>query len=191
LNRPPPQQAPSSCTIHGYARDEVFCRRVQEAIVVAVKKACEQRDSARMYFRLGEESSVGQNSRLLLKDNTIFWIGPRDDVVRPTGPFDPELPVIAFRGAHKMLLGLIFNHSLHTIGARQPGKRSPSFYGLAAQELEAELGGPVCFLEGASGSTHNLSLPAAEMVTRIKTAVTDALGKVEEHPVERVTAIKR
>src|SRR5262249_29254591 len=183
--------APSSCTIHGYARDEIFCRRVQEAIVVAVKKACERRDSARMYFRLGEESAVGQNSRLLLKDNTIFGIGPRDDVVRPTGPFDPELPVIAFRGDDKMLRGLIFNHSTHTIGARQPGKRSPSFYGLAAQELEAELGGPVCFLEGASGSTHNLSLPAAEMVGRIKAAVTDALAQAEELPVPRVAAIKR
>ena len=43
---------------------------------------------------------------------------------------------------------------------RKPG-RSPSFYGLAAQELEAEKGGTFLFLEGASGSTHNLSLPAA------------------------------
>ena len=34
--------------------------------------------------------------------------------------------------------------------------RSPSFYGLAAQELEQQLGGVVCFLEGASGSTHNI-----------------------------------
>ena len=42
------------------------------------------------------------------------------------------------------------------IGTRSPGKRSPSFYGLAAQELETELGGVVGFLEGASGSTHNL-----------------------------------
>jgi hypothetical protein len=183
--------APSTCTIHGYARDELFCRRVQEAIVVAVKKACERKEPAKFYFRLGEESSVGQNSRLLLKDSTIFWIGPRDDAVRPTGPFDSELPVLAFRGDDGKMRGLIFNHSTHTIGARQPGKRSPSFYGLAAQELEAELGGPVSFVEGASGSTHNLALQAPEMVTRIKSAVTDALGKVEEHPVERVTAVKR
>jgi neutral ceramidase len=183
--------APSSCTIHGYARDERFCRGVQESIFAAVKKACERKEPARFHFRLGEESSVGQNSRLLLKDDSIYWIGPRDDTVRPTGPFDPELPVLAFRNDDKKLRALIFNHSTHTIGARQPGKRSPSFYGLASQELEAELGGTVCFLEGASGSTHNLALPAAEMVTRIKTAVTEALDKAEEHPVDRITAIKR
>src|SRR6185369_17231401 len=162
--------APSSCTIHGYKRDELFCRGVQSAIVAAVKKACERKEPARFYFRLGEESSVGQNSRLLLKDNTIFWIGPKDDVVRPTGPFDPELPVLAFRD-DKKLRALIFNHSTHTIGARQPGKRSPSFYGLAAQELEAEEGGIFCFLEGASGSTHNLTVPAGEAVVRVKAAV--------------------
>ena len=48
-------------------------------------------------FWLGEESSVGQNSRLLLADGTIYWVGNRDDAVRPTGPFDPELPVMAFK----------------------------------------------------------------------------------------------
>ena len=190
INATHTHHAPSTCTVHGYARDEVFCRRVQKGIVTAVTKAHAALAPATLHFRLGEESSVGQNSRLLLKDDTIFWIGPRDDAVRPTGPFDPELPVLAFRDG-KRPTALIFNHSTHTIGVRQPGKRSPSFYGLAAQELEAELGGRVCFLEGASGSTHNLSLPAAEMTLRIKAAVKDALAKAEERPVTRVAAAKR
>ena len=42
---------------------------------------------------MGEESSVGKNSRLLLGDGTIYWVGSHADAVRPTGPFDPELPV--------------------------------------------------------------------------------------------------
>ena len=191
INATHTHHAPSTVTVHGYERDEVFCRRVQRGIVEAVKKAKEQLRPATMQFRLGEESSVGQNSRLLLKDNTIFWIGPRDDVVRPTGPFDPELPVLAFRGEDGKLIATIFNHSTHTIGARQPGKRSPSFYGLASQELEDELGGKVCFLEGASGSTHNLSLAAPEMILRIKQAVKNALDKSEVRPEARIAALKR
>jgi hypothetical protein len=134
---------------------------------------------------------VGQNSRLLLKDGTIFWIGDRSDAVRPTGPFDPELPVLAFRDDAKKLSAVVYNHSTHTIGTRQPGVRSPSFYGLAAQELEDELGAPVSFLQGASGSTHNLGLPCAEMVLRIKGAVRDALALAAPRPVDRVAAIKR
>lgn len=144
--------APSTVTVHGYARDEEFCRRVQQGIAAAVAEADKKLTDARFDFRLGEESSVGQNSRLLLGDSSIFWIGPHEDAVRPTGPFDPELPVLAFRGSNDQLLALLFNHSTHTIGTRQPG-RSPAFYGLAAQELEAELGGVVSFLEGAAVST--------------------------------------
>jgi hypothetical protein len=182
--------APSTVTVHGYPRDEVFCRRVREGIVKAVTDANASLADATFHFRLGEESSVGQNSRLLLKDDSIFWIGPRDDAVRPTGPFDPELPVLAFRGPDGKPRAVLFNHSTHTIGARKPGVRSPSFYGLAAQELEAEHGGTFCFLEGASGSTHNLSLPAAEMTLRVKAAVADALAKAAPRPVGRVAAVK-
>jgi neutral ceramidase len=184
--------APSTVTIHGYARDELFCRRVQQAIVRAAKDAdARLKDGeATFHFRLGEESSVGQNSRLLLKDDTIFWIGPRDDAVRPTGPFDPELPVLSFRGTDGKPRATLFNHSTHTIGTRKPG-RSPSFYGLAAQELEADLGGTFMFLEGASGSTHNLSLQTAEMTTRIKQAVKDAFDKAASRPVDRIAALKR
>src|SRR5205807_5801044 len=106
------------------------------------------------------------------------------------GPFDPELPVLAFRGPDGKPRAVVFNHSTHTIGTRAPGVRSPSFYGLAAQELEAELGGTVCFLEGASGSTHNLGVPAAEATLRVKRAVSDALAKATPRPVDRVAALK-
>ncbi len=192
INATHTHHAPSTVPVHGYGREEVFCRHLQKAIVKAVTEAHAGLAEARFEFRLGEESSVGQNSRQLLKDGSIYWIGPRDDFVRPTGPFDPELPVLAFRNpADKKLRALLFNHSTHTIGTRRPAVRSPSFYGLAAQELEDELGGLVGFLEGASGSTHNLTLKADEMVLRIKSAVRDALAQAEPRPVSRLAAAKR
>jgi len=183
--------APSTCTVHGYARDEAFSKRTADAVVKAVKEAQARRVDADFSFARGEESSVGQNSRLLLKDNGIFWIGPRDDVVRPTGPFDPELPVLSFRGKDGKPLATIFNHSTHTIGTLKGGLRSPSFYGHASQELEAELGGVVQFLEGASGSTHNLGVPCAEAVLRIKAAVRETSARAEPRPVPSIAAIKR
>lgn len=193
INATHTHHAPSVTAVHGYGRDEVFGRRLQRAIIDAVKQATAKLTDgdANLYFRLGEESSVGQNSRLLLKDNTIFWIGSREDAVRPTGPFDPELPVLQFRDGGNQTRALIFNHSTHTIGTRQGAVRSPSFYGLAAQELEKEIGGVACFLEGASGSTHNLSVPAAEAVIRIKAAVQDALARTELQRVQRLASVKR
>jgi neutral ceramidase len=183
--------APSTMIIHGYGLDDTFTKRVQTAIVKAVQQAHANlsTNDSKFLFALGA-ADVGQNSRQLLDDGQIFWIGPRTNFVRATGPFDPELPLLAFKEQDK-LRALIFNHSTHTIGTRQPGKRSPSFYGLAAQEIEDQLQGIVCFLEGASGSTHNLNLSGDEATRRIKAAVLETLQQATERPVTRLAAIKR
>lgn len=194
INATHTHHAPTTCTVHGYEREEAFTQNVLESIVASVAKANEialKSPPCTFLFRLGEESSVGQNSRLLLGDNKIFWVGHREDAVRPTGPFDPELPVLAFRRPDNKYAAIVFNHSTHSIGAKQPGKRSPAFYGLAAQALEEDLGTNVAFLEGASGSTHNITLTAAEAEFRIKTAVERALGQAKPMPATPLASLKR
>jgi hypothetical protein len=190
INATHTHHAPTTISIHGYRREEAFTKHVGDKAVEAAVAANARLAPATMEFRLGEESSVGRNSRLLLSNGMIYWVGATDDFVRPTGPFDPELPVWAFRRPDGKLEAVVFNHSTHTIGARTPGARSPGFYGLAAQELEKELGGTVLFFEGASGSTHNLDLKADEMVVRMKAAVLAAIAKAEPHPVDRVEGIR-
>ena len=186
INATHTHHAPTTASIHGYEREEAFTRHVADKAVEAAVEAFGRLKPVTLKFRLGEESSVGRNSRLLLADGTIFWTGKRDDAVRPTGPFDPELPVLAFVREDGTYEGVLFNHSTHTIGTLKPAVRSPSFYGLAAQELEKEHGGVFLFFEGASGSTHNLDLQAAEALTRIKSAVNEALHHAPKHPVSRV-----
>ncbi len=187
--------APSTVRVHGYDRVPAFCAELQRKIVQAVKDANANlsRDACEFLFHLGHEETVGMNSRLMLGDGTIYWIGDRSDVVRPTGPFDPELPVLAFRDSKQHFKALLFNHSTHTIGVLSGAKRSPSFYGLAAQGLEDELHGIVSFVEGASGSTHNISglAPMPVAVQRIKDAVTAALAQASPEPVGKIAAIKR
>jgi hypothetical protein len=183
--------APTTVTIHGYEREEAFTKQVEEQIVAAAAAAARRLAPATLLFRLGEESSVGRNSRLLLEDGTTYWVGPLTDAVRPTGPFDPQLPVLAFRRTDGSLAAVLFNHSTHTIGAITPGVRSPAFYGLAAQELENERGGTFVFFEGASGSTHNLDLPAKESTIRIKQAVADALDAARPRPVTRIAGRRK
>jgi len=193
INATHTHHAPSTLAIHGYGTDKIFAERVQRGIVKAVVEANANlsKDDCRFLFHLAEEKAVGQNSRQLLPDGQIYWVGPRDHFVRPTGPFDPELPVLAFRDSADKLRALIFNHSTHTIGTRNDRRRSPGFYGMAAQELEAELGGAFCFLEGASGSTHNLSLNGGQATDQIKQTVREALAKAQPRPVARLAAVKR
>ena len=111
---------------------------------------------------------MGKNSRLLLGDGTIYWVGPHDDAVRPTGPFDPELPVLAFRRGDGRLEAILFNHSTHTIGTLKPGVRSPSFYGLAAQALEKEKGGTVSSSRGLRARPIISTSRPAEAIYRIQ-----------------------
>lgn len=186
--------APSVCRVHDYDRDPVFAKRLQQGIVDAVKTAYAKLndEESEFLFCMGEEKTVGSNSRQRLSDGMIYWVGPKTNFVGPTGPFDPQLPVLAFRGKTGHWQAVIYNHSTHNIGTRLVNVRSPSFYGLAAQELEAELGATVCFFEGAAGSTHNITgVTAADATDRMKQAVRDALQRATVHSVKRVASIKR
>ncbi len=191
INATHTHHAPTTATIHGYTREEGFTRQVEEKIVQAVTKANGRLGNVTFLFRLGEESSVGKNSRLLLGDGTIFWVGSHDDAVRPTGPFDPDLPVLGFRRGDGKFEAILFNHSTHTIGSHKPGVRSPAFYGLAAQSIEKDRGGTVIFFEGASGSTHNLDVPIPEATHRIEDAVLRALDAAAPRPVDRLRSLKK
>ena len=114
-----------------------------------------------------------------MADGMITWGERGPDEARPTGPLDPEFPVWVFRGPDDKLLGVTFNHSTHTIGTLKPGVRSPSFYGLAAQAVEAEFGAPVEFLEGASGSTHNFKLSVATMIERLRHDLVEGIEQAQ------------
>jgi putative membrane-bound dehydrogenase-like protein len=188
--------APGAAPAHAFGWSEKFANEVRRGIVKSVQDAHARLADASFFFKLGEERTVGANSRLLLRDGNVSWLNPMGeagDLVQPTAPFDPQLPVLDFRSPEGRTLALIFNHSTHTIGTRSGRDvRSAGFYGLAAQELERELGGVVNFLEGASGSTHNVrGVPVPVAIERLKRAVLDARAQAEPRPVARVAAIKR
>jgi hypothetical protein len=97
---------------------------------------------------------------------------------------------MAFESVDGKTLGAWFSHSSHCIGTRT-GKRSPSFYGLAAQELSDQHAAPFLFLSGAAGSTHTWDLSCDEMVTRLKQATNDALKQGVTVVNSRLGAIRK
>jgi outer membrane protein assembly factor BamB len=198
INATHTHHAPSTAPAHGFGVSQEFREILQRGIVQAVEQANRQLEGgdAQFFFQLGEENTIGGNSRLQLDDGNITWLNPlreAGDNVKPTGPFDPQLPVLDFRDTAGKSRAVIYNHSTHTIGTRAGRDvRSPSFYGLAAQELEVELGGVVSFLEGASGSTHNISLvPVAEAVERLKKAVLTAREQAKPSPINQLAGVRR
>jgi len=178
--------APCTIDILGARRDAAYCEALEAALIAAITEACEALNDpaseAEMCFAQSQEATVGQNSRYLLRDETIAWYAYRwEDVVRPTGPYDPDLPVIVFRRPSGEMVCTLFSHSVHNIGALTPGAVSPGMCGLAGREVERSHGGVALFLPGAFGSTHNTSefgstpntraIGTAECVHRIVAAV--------------------
>ncbi len=203
--------APPTIDILGCRRDAAFCERLRQALPEAVRQACATLDdrslspeqtAAALWFAESQEATVGMNSRYLLADGTICWHRHRwSDVVRPTGPFDPDLPVFALRRGDGSTVAVLFNHGNHNIGTLRPGVRSPGFYGLAAQELERRHGGVCGFLPGAFGSSHNTgpfgrtenlhAVSPAECVHRVVSAVEEGLREAEPLMVGRPVVIQR
>ena len=184
-------RGPRTSDIFGSTPDKEYIRRMQEGSVLAATKAVAVMDGAKsdaqvaVLFGQSQEATVGRNSRLLLKDGSIGWYGyEKQDVVRPTGPYDPDLYVLALRRADGKYCGLAFNHSVHNIGRVREDRMSPCFYGLAALEIERRHGATTLFLPGAFGSTHNTTynnsgVPAAECVHRVAGAIEEALGRLQ------------
>ncbi len=184
--------APSTVRIHGTQPEPEFVRTLEAGIVKSVEEAnAHLVDNCRFSFCLLEEPGIGQNSRLLLADGMINWIGSSVPIVRPTGPFDPQLPVFSFRDPAGKLVSVIYNHSTHTIGSLHGNVRSPSFYGLAAQELGEKWGVPITFLEGASGSTHNASGTVQSAIDKLKVDITKGVDEGQKQAVSQIVALKR
>ncbi len=195
INATHTHHAPGTAPAHAFGWSEAFAHEVHRGIVRAVQTAHLRRAPARFWFKLGEERTVGANSRLRLPGRNISWLNPMAEAgsrVEPTGPFDPALPVLDFRDPRGRSLAVLFNHSTHTIGTRSGRDvRSPSFYGLAAQELEPDFGAVVGFIEGASGSTHNIrGVPAWLAVDRMKQAVSATRAAADPMPVAKIGALR-
>ena len=192
INATHTHHAPTTATIHGYTREEGFTRQVEEKIVQAVTMANSRLGPVTFLFRLGEESSVGKNSRLAAAA-TARSSGLEAMTTRfgPPGRSIPSFRSWDFGASDGKFECILFNHSTHTIGSHKPGVRSPAFYGLAAQSIEKDRGGTVIFFEGASGSTHNLDVPIPEATHRIEDAVVPALDAARPRPVDRVRSLKK
>lgn len=197
--------APRPMPVYSTPRNEEVCRRVVAAGIDAAQKARARLDQAgstgdcdaELFYALGQEGTVGENSRWLMTDGQISWCKHDEaDMVRPSGPHDPDLPVVALRRPSGKLAGAFFCHATHNIGTLHPEPTkviSPGFFGLAAQELERQHGAPFLFLPGAFGSSHRREshVKGPEAMTRVVNAVNETLGRLRPVSGKPFASVKR
>lgn len=155
----------------------------KEGVARALIEAIESLEPARVGYASDEESTEVFNRRWYLKEGTmdpnplggfdqVRTNAPRQNLVKPAGPIDPELCIIDVRTRRNRPLGLIANWALHYVGGipkvteedgRVVGMASADYFGEFARIMPYRVGGSnppenfVAFMtNGASGDINNI-----------------------------------
>jgi len=158
-------------------------KKRREGLANALIAAIESLEPAKVGFASDEEPTEVYNRRYFLKEGTmdknplggydqVRTNAPRQNLLKPAGPTDPEVCVVDVRTKRGKALGLIANYSLHYVGGlpkvieengREVGVASADYYGEFARIMPYRVGGsrpPENFVammtNGTSGDINNI-----------------------------------
>lgn len=156
------------------ANEAAYHERLVSGIAEAIATAYERRQPAEIGFASEPLPDEVFNRRWFMKEGTIPpdpFGGTTDkvkmnppraspDLVRPSGPTDPEVSVLAVRRVDGTPLAALANYSLHYVGGVPPGVASADYFGEFARLLPAKLGAGEEFVailsNGTSGNINNI-----------------------------------
>ena len=141
----------------GSNADPAYLARVGRAIADTVRQAHAGLRAAEAGIASGREDTIAYNRRFLMRDGREIThpgkpgTAHHGEIVRPAGPIDPEVGVLAVREGERVR-GLIVNYTCHVtvVGGR---RFSADYVGALRRRLEEAYGAgtPVVFLQGACG----------------------------------------
>lgn len=194
--------APSADGSSEEPAEVAFRQHAFDGIVKAITSAIDRLEPAKMAFGSAEEASEVFNRRWYLKEGTmppnpfggidkVKMNPPRDLIVKPAGPIDPEVAVIAVKNGRNKPMGLFANYALHYVGAVPNRNVSADYFGQFAELAKYKVGGRnapddyVAILSnGTSGDINNIDFrgkrpPRApfEQIQQVATKVSDAAHK--------------
>jgi hypothetical protein len=144
-------------------------------IAEAVRLAEADLQPATVAAVLGREPSVSFNRRFYLRDGTVTANPFKGEdhrlgeILRPAGPTDPEVGVVAFRDAENRPLAIMVNFSLHldTMGGDQASADLAYTVERLVQDVHSEQT-LVFWASGASGNINHYDLMDPERFRREK-----------------------
>ncbi|MCS7192096.1 MAG: neutral/alkaline non-lysosomal ceramidase N-terminal domain-containing protein [Armatimonadetes bacterium] len=134
--------------------NENYCEFVADKISQAIVKAFEVRVEAQLSISVGHESRVAFNRRFIMSDGRHQTHPGKGNpnIVRPAGPTDPNVGILAFKGKDDTMLGFIVNFACHCTVMN--GTEFSADYPFYLSETLRKQFGDQCltvFLQGASG----------------------------------------
>ena len=135
-------------------RDEAYIGTLVGKVVDAFGRALDSRQDATLGMNSVPELELSHNRRMVLRDGTAKTHGQHagPDSLYQEGPIDPEVAVLAARGADGQLLGSIVNFACHPTHHGPDEYFSAGWPGALCSTMK-ERGCPVTlFLNGACGN---------------------------------------
>lgn len=204
-------------------------KKRRDGLVEAMIQAIESLEPAEVGYASDEEPSEVYNRRWFLKEGTmdlnplggydqVRTNAPRQNLVKPAGPIDPELCVVDVRTRRGRPLGLIANYALHYVGGipkiieengKEVGMTSADYFGEFSRIMPYRIGGsnpPENFVamitNGASGDINNIDFhstrpPRApfEQIRVVATKAADtawrAVKKIEAYEENPLVAMRQ
>lgn len=155
------------------ARD--YVAKLPGMIAEAVKLAEADLQPAEASAAAGEENTVSFNRRFFLRDGVVQanpFKGEDEklgQILRPAGPIDPEVGMVAFTGADGAPLAMMVNFAIHldTMGGDQPSADFPFMLDEILRGVHGSTMLPM-FAIGAAGNVNHYDLMDPARVHRIK-----------------------
>jgi hypothetical protein len=148
-------------------------RRIADVVRCAINNLA----PARIGWAVGSEPRHVFNRRWFMKPGTVpvtpfgttndlvKMNPPRasENLVKPAGPTDPEIPLIAVQSLDGRPIGLLANYSLHYVGGVGPAHISADYYGMFCDRMQQLLGADrldppfvAMMSNGTSGNINNI-----------------------------------
>jgi len=160
---------PASVAALGTPRDEAYMEHAMERVGDSVKMAQNRLRAAEISITSTSCPGETFNRRWHMKDGTVR-MNPgyqNPDAVRPAGPTDPEVLVLAVRDKERNPICMLANYSLHYVGGPFPTSISADYFGYFDRALQRMAGHEFVGImaNGFCGDTNNcdFSRPQPEM----------------------------
>ena len=134
--------------------DPEYAKVVSRGVVDAVKHAWEKRSPCKVGSGAGKVAGIHFNRRFLMRDGReVTHPGKmHPEIVRPAGPVDPKVGVLAVADAEGKVMGVVVNFGCHCTVTEEGTEYSADYVHYLREHLRRLLGDmAVVFLQGACG----------------------------------------
>lgn len=130
-------------------------------IAKSIEQANASLQPAKLFFGLGQESSISFNRRFFMTDGTVGW-NPglhNPKVIKPAGPIDPDVKVLYAESTTENPIVTLVNFALHLdeVGGSQISADMPFYLSEALAKIKGDEMVTI-FSQGCSGNINHINV---------------------------------